>query len=72
MNEKVRVLGEEVLSNNWGLVKKTTMELQRRNGDCSRGPSVFSGMAKALATPAKVACTPDFSTQIQMKMPIKI
>ena len=36
MNEKVRILGEEVLSNNWGLVKKTTIELQRRNGEWQR------------------------------------
>ncbi len=36
MNEKVRVLGEQVLSNNWGLVKKTTIELKRRNGEWQR------------------------------------
>lgn len=36
MNEKVRVLGEEVLSNNWGLVKKTTIELKRSNGEWQR------------------------------------
>lgn len=36
MNEKVRVLGEQVLSNNWGLVKKTTIELRRRNGEWQR------------------------------------
>jgi len=36
VNEKVRVIGEEVLSNNWGLVKKTTIELQRRNGEWQR------------------------------------
>ncbi len=36
MNEKVRVLAEEVLSNNWGLVKKTTIELRRRNGEWQR------------------------------------
>lgn len=36
VNEKVRVLGEEVLSNNWGLVKKTTIELKRRNGEWQR------------------------------------
>ncbi len=36
VNEKVRVLGEEVLSNNWGLVKNTTIELQRRNGEWQR------------------------------------
>lgn len=36
MNEKVRVLGEAVLSNNWGLVKKTTIELKRRNGEWQR------------------------------------
>lgn len=36
MNEKVRVLGEQVLSNNWGLVKKTTIELLRRNGEWQR------------------------------------
>jgi len=36
VNEKVRVLGEEVLSNNWGLVKKTTIELLRRNGEWQR------------------------------------
>lgn len=36
VNEKVRVLAEEVLSNNWGLVKKTTIELRRRNGEWQR------------------------------------
>lgn len=36
MNEKVRVLGEQVLSNNWGLVKKTTIEFRRRNGEWQR------------------------------------
>ncbi len=36
MNEKVRVLGEQVLSNNWGLVKETTIELKRRNGEWQR------------------------------------
>lgn len=36
MSEKVRVLAEEVLSNNWGLVKKTTIELRRRNGEWQR------------------------------------
>lgn len=36
VNEKVRVLGEQVLSNNWGVVKKTTIELQRRNGEWQR------------------------------------
>jgi len=36
VNEKVRVLGEQVLSNNWGLVKKTTIELLRRNGEWQR------------------------------------
>jgi len=36
VNEKVRVLGETVLSNNWGLVKKTTIELKRRNGEWQR------------------------------------
>ena len=36
MNEKVRVLGEEVLSNNWGLVKKTTIEVKRSNGEWQR------------------------------------
>lgn len=36
MSEKVRVIAEEVLSNNWGLVKKTTLELQRRNGQWQR------------------------------------
>jgi len=36
VSEKVRVLGEEVLSNNWGLVKKTTIELLRRNGEWQR------------------------------------
>jgi hypothetical protein len=36
VNEKVRVLGEQVLSDNWGLVKKTTIELRRRNGEWQR------------------------------------
>lgn len=36
MREKVRVLEEVVLSNNWGLVKKTTIELRRRNGEWQR------------------------------------
>jgi ADP-ribose pyrophosphatase len=32
----VRVLDEVVLSNNWGLVKKTTLELRRSNGEWQR------------------------------------
>ena len=28
------------------------------------------GTASAMATPASVACTPDFSTHTQMKMPV--
>lgn len=30
------MLGEAVLSNNWGVVKKTTLEFRRRNGDWQR------------------------------------
>ena len=33
MRDRIRVLDETVLSDNWGLVKKTTIELKRRNGD---------------------------------------
>jgi GDP-mannose pyrophosphatase NudK len=36
VDQKVRVLSEEVLSNSWGLVKKTTIELMRRNGEWQR------------------------------------
>ena len=36
MRDRVRVLGETVLSNNWGLVKKTSLELQRLNGEWQR------------------------------------
>lgn len=36
MSEKVRVIAEELLSDNWGLVKKTTIELRRRNGEWQR------------------------------------
>lgn len=36
MNSRVRVLDEVVLSDNWGLVKKTTLELRRSNGEWQR------------------------------------
>ncbi len=36
MRERVKVIGEELLSNNWGTVKKTTIELQRSNGEWQR------------------------------------
>jgi ADP-ribose pyrophosphatase len=36
VNSRVRVLDEVVLSNNWGLVKKTTLELRRSNGEWQR------------------------------------
>lgn len=36
MNDRVRILEEVVLSDNWGLVKKTTLELQRRSGEWQR------------------------------------
>ncbi len=32
MREKVRITGEVVLCRGWGVVKRTTLELQRRNG----------------------------------------
>ena len=32
MNSRVRVLDEVVLSDNWGLVRKTTLEVRRRSG----------------------------------------
>jgi ADP-ribose pyrophosphatase len=36
VRERVKVIGEELLSNNWGTVKKTTIELQRSNGEWQR------------------------------------
>jgi len=36
VNDRVRVIGDEVLSDNWGLVKKTTIELRRSNGQWQR------------------------------------
>ncbi|WP_423065971.1 NUDIX domain-containing protein [Devosia sp. CN2-171] len=36
MNDRVRILDEAVLSDNWGLVKKTTLELKRRSGEWQR------------------------------------
>ncbi|MBN9307963.1 MAG: NUDIX domain-containing protein [Devosia sp.] len=36
MNSRVRVLDEVVLSDNWGLVKKTTLELRRSTGEWQR------------------------------------
>lgn len=36
MRERVRIVSQELLSDNWGLVKKTTLELQRRNGEWQR------------------------------------
>jgi len=36
LRDRVRVIGEQVLSNNWGLVKKTTLELRRSNGEWQR------------------------------------
>jgi len=36
VNDRVRVLEQVVLSDNWGLVKKTTLELKRRSGEWQR------------------------------------
>jgi GDP-mannose pyrophosphatase NudK len=36
VNDRVRILDEVVLSDNWGLVKKTTLELRRRSGEWQR------------------------------------
>jgi GDP-mannose pyrophosphatase NudK len=36
MSDHVRILAEKVLSEAWGLVKSTTLELRRRNGDWQR------------------------------------
>ena len=33
MNERVRVIGKEVLAESWGRLTRWTLELQRRNGD---------------------------------------
>jgi GDP-mannose pyrophosphatase NudK len=36
LRERVRVVSEELLSDNWGTVKKTVLDLQLRNGEWSR------------------------------------
>lgn len=36
MSEKVRVIGVETLSDNWGILKKHTIEFQRRDGRWQR------------------------------------
>ncbi|MDC9822154.1 NUDIX domain-containing protein [Devosia sp. ZB163] len=36
MTERVRIVGEELLSDNWGVVKKTTIELRRSSGEWQR------------------------------------
>ena len=36
MRDRVRVIGEQLLSDNWGVVKKTTIELQLSNGEWQR------------------------------------
>lgn len=36
LNERVRVIEQELLSDNWGLLTRWTIELQRRNGDWQR------------------------------------
>ncbi|WP_417309454.1 NUDIX domain-containing protein [Devosia sp.] len=36
MSEKLRILGEELLAENWGTFKKTTLEMQRRDGSWQR------------------------------------
>lgn len=36
MRERVKVIDEELLSDNWGTVKKTTIELMRSNGEWQR------------------------------------
>lgn len=36
MNERVRVIDKQLLSDNWGLLTRWTIELQRRNGDWQR------------------------------------
>lgn len=36
MDERVRIIGEEILSRGWGLVKRTTLDLRRRSGAWQR------------------------------------
>ena len=36
MRDRVRIVGEEVLSDNWGLLKRTTFDFQRRSGEWQR------------------------------------
>lgn len=36
MRDRVRILSEELLSDNWGVVKKTTLEFRRRTGEWQR------------------------------------
>ena len=36
MTDRVRIVGEELLSDNWGVVKKTTIELRRSSGEWQR------------------------------------
>jgi GDP-mannose pyrophosphatase NudK len=36
LNDRVRVIDQQLLSDNWGIVKKTTLELKRRNGEWQR------------------------------------
>lgn len=36
MRDRVRIVGEEVLSRNWGLLKRTIFDFRRRNGEWQR------------------------------------
>ena len=36
LRDRVKILAETVLSDNWGLVKKTVLELRRNNGEWQR------------------------------------
>ena len=36
MRDRVRIVSEEVLSRNWGILKRTSFDFQRRNGEWQR------------------------------------
>jgi GDP-mannose pyrophosphatase NudK len=64
MRERVRVIGEELLSDNWGILKRTTIDLQRRNGEWQRQVRETYDRGDGAAT---LLCDPDRGTVVLIK-----
>ena len=70
MRDRVRMLGEEVLSNNWGLLKRTTFEFRRSSGEWQRQVRETYDRGKAAAVLPYCAETGTVILVRQFRLPI--